>query len=63
MLNMIVKSFLTDFVGHLADAKLARIKTGLVKRGYNVKVILQAKPGTTADQFVKDIIGAITDAF
>jgi hypothetical protein len=43
--------------------KLTKIKANLLKRGWDVTVILKAHPGTNALSFFKDVVGAITDAF
>ena len=59
----LMKSFLSDAVTHLADAKLAKIKAGLLRRGWNIKVVLQGKEGATAATLVKDVIAAVTEAF
>lgn len=64
---MLTKQFLLAYLRDLAEKKgeekLKRIKAGLAKRGWDVTVLVKAKPGASLASLVRDFVGAVVDAF
>lgn len=64
-MSFALRAILNELINGAVQAKLARIKANLKKRGYDVTAMLKVSPNVSQDpgEFLKAVLESIRDAF